>query len=239
MPALPRSRAAGDLIPMKPILIEACVESAGAAAAAEAGGAGRVELCASLSVGGLTPADSLIQECVRHLSIPVFVLVRPRAGSFVLEGRELDLLVAQVRRAVALGAAGIVAGALTPEQTVDIRAVEALLATAAPLSVTFHRAFDEIRDQAGALEELINLGVSRVLTSGGAPTALEGAERIRALVRQAAGRIGILPGGTVRANNARSLVERTGVGELHSRTSDDVGAVRELVRAANGGAPLS
>lgn len=224
---------------MTPILIEACVESAAAAAAAEAGGAARVELCTALSVGGLTPTDSLIQECVRRLSIPVFVLVRPRTGSFVLEGTELPLLLAEVRRAAALGASGIVAGALTREHTVDARAVAALLAAAAPLPVTFHRAFDEIRDQAGALEELIELGVSRVLTSGGACTAPEGAERIASLVQQAAGRIGILPGGKVRAANARSLVERTGVSELHSRTSNDPGAVRALVRAANGDFPVS
>jgi copper homeostasis protein len=227
-------RAAGDLIPMKPILIEACVDSVAAAAAAEAGGAARVELCVSLSVGGLTPPDSLVRECVRRLSIPVFVLVRPRAGSFVVAEEELQGLLAQVRRATALGAAGIVSGVLTAEGGVDGRAMTAVVAAAAPLPVTFHRAFDEIGDQAGALEALIALGVSRVLTSGGAPTALEGAERIGSLVRQAAGRIGILPGGTVRALHARTLVARTGVSELHSRTPADPEAVRALVHAANG-----
>jgi copper homeostasis protein len=219
---------------MTSILIEACVEGVSAALAAAEGGAGRVELCASLSSGGLTPPESLIRECVAHLAIPVFVLVRPRSGSFVLAGGDRRLLLAQIRRSAGLGAAGIVAGAVTPAGGVDARAVEAIVAAAAPLPVTFHRAFDDLEDQASALESLIELGVARVLTSGGSPTAIEGAERIGALVRQAGGRIGILPGGTVRADHARALVERTGVRELHSRTAADPRAVRALVDAANG-----
>jgi copper homeostasis protein len=219
---------------MTPILIEACVESVSAALAAEAGGAGRLELCVSLDLGGLTPADSLIRDTVASITIPVFVLVRPAAGTFELGSTGLRLLLSQVARAADLGAAGIVAGALTAEGTVDARAVEAIVSAAHPLPVTFHRAFDELPDQAAALETLIALGVSRVLTSGGAPTAIEGAGSIAALVRQARGRIGVLPGGTVRADNARTLVERTGVHELHSRTPDDARAVRTLVDAANG-----
>jgi len=219
---------------MTSILIEACVESLPAALAAEAGGAGRVELCSSLEVGGLTPPESLIGECVARLALPVFVLVRPRAGSFALGAEELAGLLTQVRRAAGLGAAGIVAGAITTERMVDRRAVEAIVSAAGPLPVTFHRAFDELPDQALALDTLIELGVTRVLTSGGAPTALEGAGRISELVRQANGRIGILPGGSVRAVNARALVEATGVKELHSRTPDDVRLVRALVDAANG-----
>jgi len=219
---------------MTPILIEACVESVSAALAAEAGGAARLELCTSLDVGGLTPPESLIRDAVASIAIPVYVLVRPRAGSFELGSTDLRLLLSQVRCGAELGAAGIVAGALTADRTVDARAIEAIVSAAHPLPVTFHRAFDEVPDQAAALETLIALGVSRVLTSGGAPTAIEGAGSIAALVRQARGRVGILAGGTVRAGNARALVERTGVGELHSRTPDDALAVRTLVDAANG-----
>ena len=130
---------------MPPILVEACVETLAAALAAAEGGAGRVELCASLEVGGLTPPDELIRESVRRLAIPVFVLVRPRPGSFVLRGTELTHLADQVRRAAGLGAAGIVAGALTDDGAVDRVAVEAILAAAGPLPVTFHRAFDQVR----------------------------------------------------------------------------------------------
>lgn len=219
---------------MPPILVEACVETLAAALAAAEGGAGRVELCVSLEVGGVTPPEEFIREAVRRLAIPVFVLLRPRPGSFVLRGTELTHLADQVRRAAELGASGIVAGALTDDGTVDRAGVEVILAAAAPLPVTFHRAFDQVPDQASALEELIGLGIRRVLSSGGAPTAVEGASRLRALVDQAAGRIGILAGGSVRAHNATALVHSTGVTEIHSRTPADADGVRALVLAANG-----
>ena len=219
---------------MPRIVLEACVESLAAALAAEQGGAGRVEVCASLEVGGETPPDELVRECLRRLAIPVFVLVRPTPGSFVVGRPGLGLLVEQVRRAADLGAAGVVAGALTDEGAVDRVAVETILAAAGPPPVTFHRAFDEVTDQAAALEELIGLGVRRVLTSGGAPTAADGVDRLRALVRQAAGRIVILAGGSVRAHNAAALVRSSGVAEIHSRTPADAAEVRALVLAANG-----
>lgn len=219
---------------MPRIVLEACVESLAAALAAEQGGAGRVEVCASLEVGGVTPPDELVRECLRRLAIPVFVLVRPTPGSFVVGRPGLGLLVEQVRRAADLGAAGVVAGALTDEGAVDRVAVETILAAAGPTPVTFHRAFDEVTDQAAALEELIGLGVRRVLTSGGAPTAADGVDRLRALVRQAAGRIVILAGGSVRAHNAAALVRSSGVAEIHSRTPADAAEVRALVLAANG-----
>lgn len=220
---------------MRQILVEACVETLAGALAAQEGGAGRVELCAALDVGGLTPPDSLLAECVRRLTVPVFVLVRPSPGSFVLAAPDLVQLAEQIRRVVGLGSAGIVAGALTPSGTIDQHAVSTILAASHPLPVTFHRAFDGVVDQAAALEVLIRLGVSRVLTSGGAATAAEGAGRIRTLVDQAAGRIGVLAGGSVRAHNAAALVRETGVTELHSRTAADAKAVRALVRAANTG----
>lgn len=219
---------------MRQILVESCVETLAGALAAQEGGAGRVELCATLDVGGLTPPDLLLAECVRRLTIPVFVLVRPSPGAFVLAAPDRVQLGEQVRRVAGLGAAGVVAGALTSGGTIDQPAVAAILAAANSLPVTFHRAFDEIVDQAAALEELIGLGVRRVLTSGGAPTAAEGADRIGALVRQAAGRIGVLAGGSVRAHDAAELVRTTGVTEIHSRTPADADGVRALVLAANG-----
>jgi copper homeostasis protein len=218
---------------MRQILVESCVETLAGALAAQDGGAGRVELCATLDVGGLTPPDLLLAECVRRLTIPVFVLVRPSPGAFVLAAPDRVQLGEQVRRVAGLGAAGVVAGALTSGGTIDQPAVAAILAAANSLPVTFHRAFDEIVDQAAALEELIGLGVRRVLTSGGAPTAAEGADRIGALVRQAAGRIGVLAGGSVRAHDAAELVRTTGVTEIHSRTPADADGVRALVLAAN------
>jgi len=218
---------------MRKILVEACVESLQGALAAEAGGAGRVELCAALEVGGLTPAWNLVTSCVERLSIPVFVLLRPRAGSFVLSPSELAATVEGIQRVVELGAAGVVAGALTRSGTVDVPATSAMLSAAGSLPFTFHRAFDEVDDQAEALEALIGLGVRRVLTSGGAATAAEGVSQIRALVTQAAGRIGILAGGSVRAHNVGWLVKETDVTEVHSRTPVDVERVGELATAAS------
>ncbi|TFG46550.1 MAG: copper homeostasis protein CutC [Gemmatimonadales bacterium] len=219
---------------MPSVLLEACVETLSGAIAAEEGGARRVELCVTLEVGGLTPPDALIAECVRHLSIPVFVLARPVPGPFVLSSSELDRLLGDIRMAADRGAAGVVAGALTMAGTIDERALEAIVAAAGPLPVTFHRAFDAAADQLSALDVLARVGVARVLTSGGAATAAKGAARIRALVEQAAGRIGILAGGSVRAHNAAALVQATGVTEIHSRTTENPAAVHALVTAANG-----
>lgn len=223
-----------DLVLMPPILLEACVETPAGALAAEAGGAGRIELCASLEVGGLTPPRALVEECVRRLSIPVFVLARPIPGPFVISPKELARLLKDIRQAADQGAAGVVAGALTAAGAVDERALEAILAAAGPLPVTFHRAFDAAADQSSAVEVLARCGVGRVLTSGGAATAAQGAGRIKALVERAAGRIGILAGGSIRAHNAAALVRATGVTEIHSRTPEDPVAVRALVAAANG-----
>jgi len=218
---------------MPSVLLEACVETLPAALAAAEGGAGRIELCASLDLGGLTPAESLIAECVRRLSIPVFVLARPVPGPFVLTGSELDRLLGDIRMAADRGAAGVVAGALTSAGTIDEPALAAIVAAAGPLPVTFHRAFDAAADQLSALEVLGRCGVARVLTSGGAATAAKGAARIRALVERAAGRIGILAGGSIRAHNAAALVQATGVTEIHSGTPADPVAVRALVAAAS------
>lgn len=219
---------------MPPILLEACVETLPGALAAAEGGAGRVELCVSLEVGGLTPPEALMAECVRRLSIPVFVLARPVPGPFVLSASELSLLLGDIRMAADRGAAGVVAGALTRAGAIDERALEAIVAAAGTLPVTFHRAFDAAADQLSAVEVLARNGVARVLTSGGAATAAKGAGRIRALVERAAGRIGILAGGSIRAHNAAALVQATGVTEIHSRTPDDPVEVRALVAAANG-----
>jgi copper homeostasis protein len=224
---------------MPRILIEACVETLACAEAAEVGGAGRIELCGSLEVGGLTPHESLVTACIERLTTPVVVMVRARPGSFVLGPGELDKLKRQVRTARRLGAAGVVLGALTPSGEVDTPAIRTLVAAASGLPVTFHRAFDEVPDQAAALQRLIDLGVARVLTAGGAPTASDGADRIAALVRQAAGRIGVVAGGSVRSHNAGALVARTGVIELHSRTPPTAGAVRALVDAANAAPSVS
>lgn len=196
-------------------LLEAAVESLDAARAAATGGADRLELCTDLAHGGTTPAEQLIRDCRAQLTIPLFVLIRPRPGDFVYSDAEHRATLDQIRRAKAAGAQGIVSGDLTNEDR-----TRALIAATRPLSFTFHRAFDEIVDQPAALERLIALGVERVLTSGGAKTAPEGAPRIRQLVTQARGRIAILPGGGIDPTNVARLVQETGVQEVHFSAKD-------------------
>src|SRR5438105_9461375 len=177
------------------VLVEACVDSVASALAAERGGAGRVELCDALHDAGTTPSAGMIEAVKARVRIPVFVIVRPRGGGFVHDADELDVMTRDVRAARALGADGIVVGALRPDATVDADVTRALVDAALELPVTFHRAFDLVADQGAALETLVDCGVRRVLTSGGAPTALDGAEAIAALSARSAGRLTVMAGG--------------------------------------------
>ena len=212
-------------------LIEAAVESLEAALAAQAGGADRIELCTDLAHGGTTPAVEFLREAISRLSIPIFVLVRPRAGDFSYTAAEHRLMLEQIECAKQAGAHGIVTGALTLQRELDEVRTAELLAAARPLLFTFHRAFDACRDRRTTLESLIRLGVERVLTSGGATTAPEGVHEIRRLVMQAKGRIEILPGGGISAATVIKLVEQTGVREVHFSANDPnkVRIIRELL----------
>jgi copper homeostasis protein len=210
------------------VILEACVESVTEARAAQAGGAARVELCANLAGHGTTPPDTLLAACVRALAIPVFVMARPRQGSFVYRPEEVTTMRRQIARAKALGASGVVTGALTPAGAVDEPAMRALLDAASPLPVTVHRAFDLIRDRGEAIETLVALGAARVLTSGGRARAAEGSDTIAGLVQQAGGRLVVIAGGGVRAHNVRAIVARTGVAEVHAHLTTEA-AVRALV----------
>ena len=205
------------------ILIELAVESAAAAQAAAAGGAHRIELCADLSVGGLTPSDELTRTVLADVDIPVFVMIRQRAGDFTYSRPELAEMCNALEKMRALGVHGVVAGALTNSGVIDRAATATLVSAAAGMPFTFHRAFDRAVDQSAALEQLVELGVTRVLTSGGAPTAFEGSARLRALVAQSAGRIAILAGGGVRESNVSDVVLLTGVSEVHTKLTDRIG----------------
>lgn len=202
------------------ILVEAAVETLESALAAERGGANRIELCANLTDGGTTPGAGLIAAVAERMRIPVFVMIRPRGGGFVYSADEIGAMSRDIEFAVSIGVAGIVAGALTSHGRIDLEQTRTLLA-AAGLPVTFHRAFDVIENPLDALEELIDLGVSRVLTSGGAPTAAEGGNAIAALVAQARDRIAIVAGGGIREHNVRDVIARTGVTEIHTRFIDE------------------
>ena len=204
------------------VLVEACVDAIDSALEAERGGADRLELCGELLQGGVTPSAGLIGAVWERVEIPVFVLIRPRAGDFLYDADEVDVMVRDIAAARAMDVDGVVIGALTRDGDVDIGTVHTLMEAAGRMKVTFHRAFDFARDREVALEALIELGVDRVLTSGGAATALEGAASLASLVRQANGRIAILAGGGINAGNVAAVVRESGVGEVHVRAAAHV-----------------
>ncbi len=198
-------------------MLEVCCGTLEDALAAEAGGADRVELCAALELDGLTPSLGTVMEARERLDIPVVVMLRPRTGDFRYGRTELATMRRDADLALTAGADGIVFGMLARDGSVDEGPVRAMVEIADGADTVFHRAFDQAPDPAVALETLIALGVSRVLTSGGAPTALEGAAGLRALVEQAAGRIEILAGGGIREPNVEEIVRTTGVTQVHLR----------------------
>jgi copper homeostasis protein len=198
-------------------LFEICIDSiAGVIAAAEAGAA-RVELCASLIEGGITPSIGMIRQAVAVADgrLKVHVIIRPRGGDFLYSAEEFAVMRDDVAAVKAAGAAGIVIGLLDSEGAIDETRSAALIALARPLSVTFHRAFDVARDPSASLDALVRLGVDRLLTSGQEPGVVEGAPLIRRLIAHAAGRIIIMPGGNINARNAARVAADTGAQEFH------------------------
>ncbi|GEL99405.1 copper homeostasis protein CutC [Cellulomonas terrae] len=205
-------------------LLEIAVQDLAGAVQAARLGADRLELCAALaSTGGLTPSIGLLDAVVAALPahVGVHVLVRPRAGSFVYTADEVDVQVRDVRAAVRAGAAGVVVGALTPVGSVDRSAVLRLVEAADGREVTFHRALDVVPSLEPALEDLVGLGVVRVLTSGGAPRSIDGLDRLAAAVAHAAGRLQVMAGGGVRPADIPALVG-TGVDAVHLSASRHV-----------------
>ena len=183
---------------------EACCPSLEAVLAAGRTGACRIELCERLEIGGVTPSEALLRAALAATDLPVNVLVRPRGGDFVYDEAEVQAMLESIRLCRALGANGVVIGALTPAGRVDLPLMRRLVAAAkepAPLSVTFHRAFDETADPLAALEDVIALGCDSLLTSGHAPDAFAGRGTLAELVRRAAGRIVVMAGCGVRPGN--------------------------------------
>lgn len=202
-------------------ILEVCCTDERSVMAAQDGGAQRVELCADIEADGLTPSDELIRMALAT-GIRVHVLVRPRAGNFIYNVREGDEIVDSIRRAVALGAHGVVVGALTAEGDVDVPLCQRCLETAGEASVTFHRAFDVCRDPLSAFDTIASLGFDRLLTSGHEAKAEQGVALIRQLVERshalasaATSRLTVMPGSGVSSKNARSILEATGATEIH------------------------
>jgi copper homeostasis protein len=205
---------AGNEAPMS-LTFEVCVDSAEAAMAAEAGGAHRVELCSDLLEGGLTPSHGTLRVARERLRIGIMAMVRPRGGDFCYSNTEFAVMREDLLAAKSLGANGVVFGLLHPDGSVDRDRTAELIALARPLPVTFHRAFDVTRDPFEALDALIALGVDRVLTSGQEPSVLEGLDLIAELVRRAAGRIIVMPGGGITERTMARVAASSGAAELH------------------------
>lgn len=207
-------------------LLEICLDDLEGAVVADREGADRIELCAALSEGGITPSIGTVAEVLRTVrSVGVQVIIRQRPGDFVYSESEVRAMVADIEAIRGVPAdvtVGFVVGALNPDSTVDTRATARLVAAAGGAPVTFHKAFDDCPDLPAALEELVAAGVDRVLTSGGAPSALAGADALAGLVAQARGRIAILAGGGVRPANVRELLRASGVREVHLRAAAPV-----------------
>lgn len=195
--------------------IEICVDSAEGAWAAEQGGAHRVELCANLLEGGTTPSAGTIKLARSRLRIGLVVLIRPRGGDFLFTDAEMETMREDIRVAKQLGADGVAIGCLTADGAIDLERTRELTQLARPMTVTFHRAFDMCADPRRALEDLIQLGLDRVLTSGQEASCLEGQELLAELQRQAKGRITILAGGGITPRNVARIVAATSVTEVH------------------------
>lgn len=200
---------------MTPPLIELCVEGIDNAVAAAEAGADRIELCASLIEGGITPSLGTIRATVAAVRVPVMVMLRPRGGDFLYSGREFATMLDDAAAIRATGAAGVVFGCLTAEGDIDEPRTKALVEAARPLSVTVHRAFDMTADPEAALEALIRCGVDRVLTSGQRPRGIDGLPLLARLARQAAGRITILGCGALDEATIRTVWRTAGLAELH------------------------
>ena len=200
---------------MPQLLVEVCVDSIESAIAAQKGGGGRIELCDNLLEGGTTPSAGMIELARRHLNIPVNVIIRPRGGDFCYSELEYEVMRHDIITAKQLGASGVVIGVLQPDGAIDTERTLALVALARPMSVTFHRAFDMARDPHGSLETLIGLGIDRLLTSGQEKSALEGLDLITELVRKAAERIIVMPGGGIHERNAARIVSQSKAREIH------------------------
>ena len=198
-----------------PILIEVCVDSVASAVAAERGGARRVELCSNLLEGGVTPSAGLIELVRARTSIGLQLMVRPRGGDFCYTPEEFETMRRDIMAAKKLGADGVVVGILNADGDVDVERTRELVDLARPLSVTFHRAFDMSADLFRAVECICTTGADRLLTSGGEKTAPQAVEQIARLVEAARRRIAIMACGGINHHNAASIIEQTGVREIH------------------------
>lgn len=196
--------------------LEICCYSVEAAIIAEKNGADRIELCDNYLEGGTTPSIGTIQHCVDHLNIPLNIIIRPRGGDFLYTKLEYETILNEIEKLKGLNINGIVIGFLQQNGEIDIERTKEVVDLVSPLEVTFHRAFDMCKDPIKALEQLIDIGVKRILTSGAQKTAIEGIILLKTLVHQANERISIMPGCGVNESNLNELMTKTRAFEFHS-----------------------
>jgi copper homeostasis protein len=202
------------------MICEICVDSVAGVRAAKVAGADRIELCAALLEGGITPSRGMIRQARAIDGIGLNVMIRPRGGDFLVDDDEMSTMLSDVEIAKAEGADGVVIGLLTPEGEVDVARTRELISLAQPLSVTFHRAFDMTRDPFQAIETLIGLGIDRVLSSGQEATILEGLPLLAELIDRAGDRIVVMPGGGITSRNVERIVSATKPREIHFASLD-------------------
>ncbi len=200
---------------MKNIIVEICAQSLTSAKIAQDEGAERIELCSALELGGITPSYAVLKAVRKALSIEICVLVRPRGGDFVHSDDEFELIKQDILVCRDLGMDAIVVGILTPNGELDVPRMKTLFDLAQPMQTVCHRAFDRLKNYENTLAQLLEIGYDRVLTSGTAPTAIEGATTLRKMVEQSQNRIKILAGGGVTSENVMELIEKTSVSEVH------------------------
>ena len=191
---------------------------------AQAAGAHRIELCDNPGEGGTTPSYGFIKVARKNLQIELYPIIRPRGGDFFYSDTEFEVMKADVKICKELGCDGVVIGILNADGTVDKKRCAALIQIAYPMGITFHRAFDRVKDAAQALEDVIEIGCERILTSGLVPAALDGAETLAALIKQADERIIIMPGSGIRSDNIIELAKKTGAVEFHTSARMNIGS---------------
>ena len=212
------------------ISLEVCANSVNSAVSAEKGGARRIELCDNITEGGITPSHGAIMSARRKMSVDLYVIIRPRGGDFLYDDTEYCIMKYNVELCKSAGADGIVTGILNSDGSVDVKRTELLVRLAYPMKVTFHRAFDMSRDPFKALDDIISIGCSRVLTSGQKEKAVQGEKLISELIQYAGNKISVMPGSGINEKNIERLVKRTGAREYHVSLRDSVKSLMKFKR---------
>ena len=196
---------------------EACVESFEKALEAQSNGANRIELCENLAVGGTTPSYGTVKICLEKLNIPIFPMIRARGGNFIYSKDEIEIMKEDIKIFKELGVKGVVLGCLTSDNKIDLEFTKELVDLAYPMEVTFHKAIDEIQNPLDYIDNLINIGIKRILTSGGKVTALEGKDLINEMIKKSNGRLKIVVAGKVTKENLNGLSNLISADEFHGK----------------------